>query len=194
MPSHDRVMVNHAEHERLQRIVLTDLELDGVSVLAIPYGIALAELTTWSTLTFARTFGQARRDKGAAQLVASRLSELLGPNRDPCETYRTTGSDRARFNASAFFGEEDWRVWTPNARVTTVDFLLQHEPGVVAEFLQPDTAWGHDYEPVAFVAAERRDDLEASLQSRGYEVKQWRGLSELYLDPPVRPHVTLALT
>jgi len=194
MPSRDRVMVNRREHEGLPRLVLTDLELDGVSVLAIPYGIALAELTTWSTLTFARTFGQARRDKGADQLVASRLSELLGPNRDPHETYRTTGSDRARFNASAFFGDEDWRVWTPNARVTTADFLQQHEPDVAAAFLRPDTAWGHDYEPVAFVAAERRDDLEAALRERGYEVTQWRGLSELYLDPPVRPHLTLALS
>ncbi len=129
MPSRERVMANRREHEGLPRLVLTDLELDGVSVLAIPYGTALAELTTWSTLTFARTFGQARRDKGAAQLVASRLSELLGPNRDPHETYRTTGSDRARFNASAFFRDEDWRVWTPNARVTTADFLQQHEPG-----------------------------------------------------------------
>ncbi len=194
MPSRDRVMANHREDQRLQRIVLTDLELDGVSVLAIPYGIALAELTTWSTLTFARTFGQARRDKGAAQLVTSRLSELLSPNRDPHGTYRTTGSDRARFNASAFFGDEDWRVWTPNARVTTADFLQQHEPDVAAAFLQPDTAWGHDYEPVAFVAAERRDDLEAALRERAYEVRQWRGLSELYLDAPVRPHLTLALS
>jgi hypothetical protein len=194
MPSHDRAMANCREHEGLPGLVLTDLELDGVSVLAIPYGIALAELTTWSTLTFARTFGQARRDRGAAQLVASRLSELLGPSRDPHETYRTTGSDRARFNASAFFGDENWRSWTPNARVTTADFLQQHEPDVGAAFLQPDTAWGHDYEPVAFVAAKRRDDLEAALREGGYEVRQWRGLSELYLDPPVRPHVTLALT
>ncbi len=194
MPSHDRVMAKHTEHERLQRIVLTDLELDSVSVLAIPYGIALAELTTWSTLTFARTFGQARRDRGAAQLVASRLSELLGPNRDPHETYRTTGSDRSRFNAAAFFGDENWRSWTPNARVTAADFLQQHEPDVAAAFLQPDTAWGHDYEPVAFVAAERREDLEAALREGGYEVRQWRGLSELYLDPPIRPHLTLALT
>ncbi len=194
MPSRARVMANRREHGGLPRLVLTDLELDGVSVLAIPYGIALAELTTWSTLTFARTFGQARRDRGAAQLVASRLSELLGPNREPHETYRTTGSDRARFNASAFFGDEDWRVWTPNARVTTADFLQQDEPDVAAAFLRPDTAWGHDYEPVAFVAAERRDDLEAALRERAYEVRQWRGLSELYLDPPVRPQVTLALT
>jgi len=194
MPSRERLMANRREHEDLPRLVLTDLELDGVSVLAIPYGIALAELTTWSTLTFARTFGQARRDRGAAQLVTSRLSELLGPNRDPHETYRTTGSDRAQFNATAFFGDENWRSWIPNARVTTADFLQQHEPDVAAAFLQPDTAWGHDYEPVAFVAAKRLDDLEAALREHAYEVRQWRGLSELYLDPPVRPHLTLALT
>lgn len=193
MPSHDIVMANHRESDRLQRVVLTDLEHDGVTALAIPYFVALAELTTWSTLTFSRTFGQARRDTGAAQLVASRLAELLGANRDPNDSYRTTGSDRSRFSADEFFGEENWRWWTPDARVSTAGFLQHYEPDVATQFLQPDTAWGFDYEPVPFVAAERRDDLEAVLRERGHETKQWLGLSDLYLDAPVRPQVALAL-
>lgn len=170
--------------------VLTCLQVDGSGVLVVPAAWALAETTTHATLERARTFGQARSDPAAAALVAYRIEGYLREQRDEGED-DPTAEDDDLFEADEFFGWEAWRAWRPDPRSSTVAFLERYEPNLAAALLRPDTAWGHDYDPVPFIAPEDREQLENALRQRGYDLRAWPVLAELYLDTRVDPAAAL---
>jgi hypothetical protein len=192
MPSHDRVTANRARYERALEqgsIVFTDVEADGRGLSVIPRHRALAALTTWSTLSRASTFDEARADPGAAALVDEWLGRYLDEMQAEGET--ASGADDEPFDANEFFGDDYLSVWTPSPRALTARWLQKDEPELAEEYLEPDTGWGFDYESHPLVDARRRPSLEAALRARGYDVKAVAGLAAALLDPPLDHAVLL---
>jgi hypothetical protein len=174
----------HQDPVDAERILLTDIDVDGETLFVVPRDLAISTLTSWACLKYATEFGHTREDAGARQTVESHLSVWLELRRALGDE-DSDGSDDEPFHADDFFGE-DWNAWTPVARLLTYEFLQQAEPALTARWCRHDTSWGMDYESAPWVHVEDRDALEAGLRARGYEVRQWRGLAEMYLDPPVR--------
>ena len=152
-------------------VVLTCLHVDDQSLLVIPAATALAETVTQATLKGATTFGDARSDVGAAELLRQQLEH------DP---QARDAADDDPFDVEDVFGE-DWRLWRADARASTAHFLRSAVPDLGDRYLRPDTGWGFDYDPVPFVAPEDRTALEADLRERGYDVRPWPALAELSL-------------
>lgn len=183
--------------------VLTGVGLGGDQVLAIPLALAVRELTTYATLLQAGTFGEAREDQDARRLVDGSASTYLErlveageaeqPDTDEEEEAllaEHTGDD-AFFDATSFFGEEEWYVWKPEPRHSTAGWLDQRETELWARFSRPDTGWGLDYDPVALLHPDDRTTFEAELRGRGYRVLQVPELADLYLDPGADPRSAL---
>ncbi len=164
-------------------VVLTCVDVDGRSVLAVPAPLAWAEATTYFRLLAARTFGEARADPAAAALVDSWLEGFLEDRRDAADEH-VTGADSDPFDAEEFFGADNWQVWRPDARKSTANFLEQDHPDLAARYLRADTVQRllvDDDEPV--IAPADRASLEADLRSHGRRVQPWPDLAELYLGP-----------
>lgn len=164
------------------KVVLLDVDTDEQALIAIPLGWALAELTTYSALQHAATFGHAKSDAAAAVLIESSLPVYLERRYEQGEDDPRVKDDDP-WDAEDFFGVEEWRLWRPRARETTADFLLGIG-GQVAALLRPDDGSGWDYDPQPFVHVHDRQRLEGVLATCGYEVRQWRGLALGYLDAP----------
>ncbi|MCU1621289.1 MAG: hypothetical protein JWL79_134 [Frankiales bacterium] len=185
MPSRESVAANRAKYRQSQaegRLVVTDVDLDGETLLAIPQPVALESLQTYSTLACAMTLGHARADESARQLVEERLPMYL-ERQDGKAGF--TGSDGDIFDAEDFFGADDWRLWKPNPRELTADFLTQDLPDLARRFLLPDNASGIDYQPTPWLPASRRAAVHAALEQRGYAVKAVAGLALMFLEPPL---------
>jgi hypothetical protein len=167
-----------------QRILLTDIDVDGETLFVIPRDLTISTLATWACLKYAEELGHTREDDVARALVEARLSTYL-ESRRALGDEDSDGSDEEPFSAESFFGEDSWSDWVPVARVLTHQFLLATEPELAERYCRPDTSWGLDYEPAPSVHVEDREVFEADLAARGYRVRQWPGLAAMYLDPPI---------
>lgn len=173
--------------------VVTCLHGDGQSVLAIPRPWAVAALTTYSVLAHAMTFGDARQDVAAGHLVDGWLDSYIERQQEQEQEQDEVvlyGEDDDPFDADDYWGMDHWRVWRPDAREATADFITQNVPEL-EDFLQPDTSWGTDYDPQPYIAPEDRDRLEAALRQHGYRVTRQPNLAELYLSPGFDPLANL---
>ena len=152
----------------------------------IPVTWATTAGSTWSVLMRANTFADVRTNAGAWLLVDNWLPGYL--EREEQEGRTVTGADDEPFDAAEFFGPEDWRAWTPNARGLTTEFLLEEVPEAGEEHLRPDDGWGLlEYDSWPRIAPEDRGIVEAAVRRRGYEIKAVEDLDAMFLDPPVDP-------
>lgn len=172
-------------------VVLTEVDVDGSSLLVIPHHVAATALATWASLLHASTFGEVRKDVGAWLQVEGWLDSYR--EREAEEGRTSTGADDEEFNAHEFFGDDNWQAWTPSQREHTAQFLLEDEPEVAEEFFQPDSGYGLlVYESWPMLRPSDREAIEAALRARGHAVKAVAGLAQLYGDPTTDPATALA--
>lgn len=173
------------------KVVLTDVDLDGQTLLVLPRDLVVSTLTTWACLKHATEFGHTREDAEACRLVENHLDVWLEARRSHGDE-DNVGADQDAFDVDEFFGD-DANVWTPVARLLTYEFLSSAEPELAEQYCRPDTSWGFDYEPSPWVHVDDRANVEADLTTQGYQIRRWLGLAEMYLDPPVRPEEELGI-
>ncbi len=170
-------------------VVPTGVDTAGEQQLVLGLDVVVADLAPYSTLAYAHTFGEARNDATAAELIADHLDDYLESAMGSDETwddmdalYDAHAADARPFDADEFFGGE-WTPWRPIARLHSTEWLQGHLPKLFADLHHEDTAWGFDYDPAPFLAVADRRVVEAALTAAGYQVRQCEQLAELYLDP-----------
>lgn len=177
-----------------RRIVLTGPARSGQLLLAFPLDRARRDLTTYSTLLHAATFGAVRADERAQALVNTALESWAQRLQDEDmdlvdltveDVLALTARDGDLFpDAEEFFGY-DWHAWRPEPRLLTADWLQEAAPEVLRLLGRPDEGWGFDYEPSLSIAVEDRLRLRGLLEQRGYGVVEADdNLAAAYDDPP----------
>jgi len=132
-------------------VVLAGSYADRTQLLAIGLASAVADLEPYRTLAFASTVGEARRFLLDLEQMNGALESynegVMTPDDDWDEDElvlreRYAGG-ASPFDAAEYFGEQ--LGWTPQARLTSADWLKQCAPQVFSEFAQEDTGGGFDY-------------------------------------------------
>ena len=174
-------------------VLLTGVSVDGERLLVMPKSWCVAEVREHAALSHATTFGEVRKDKGAAAQVLAEVDAYLERLRDDGELDEEVSDSAARrqytsasapFDADSFFADED-QGWRPEAGQTTESWLSSNEPELLALTAQADTGWGISYIPSAFIPPELREPVERMLVRLGYRVLHLDDLHALYLGPPI---------
>jgi len=167
-------------------VVLAGSYADRTQLLAIGLASAVADLEPYRTLAFASTFGEARRFLLDLEQMNGALESynegVMTPDDDWDEDElvlreRYAGG-ASPFDAAEYFGEQ--LGWTPQARLTSADWLKQCVPQVFSEFAQEDTGGGFDYVSAPSIPAEDRAEVELALMAAGLRV---RHCEDIHLEP-----------
>ena len=169
-------------------VVLTAVSTGRDRLLVVPLVLAVRELTATRALSRAATFGQARADPLAAEMVAGQLPTyrrwlLWDGELEPAESESWVPDDDEPFGALEFFGEDGYAAWVPDPLVSTARWCQQHLPDLWARQSEDDTGWGFDHEPVRGLPPHVRDEVEEQLVALGFVVRHHEGLHDHYLSP-----------
>lgn len=174
------------------QVLVTGLSADDERLLVIPREWCIASVRMHSALQNATTFGEVRKDKGAASVVEDGIDDYIRRLYENGEIDEDVDEGKARrkltrasapFDAYSFFADED-QNWRPDAAHDTEHWFEGNEPELFELCSQADSGWGISYTPSRLVPAEQREAVERLLLRLGYRILQLEDLHDLYLNPP----------
>lgn len=167
-------------------VVLVDVEDDDERLYVIPESQARAELRSYATLRFARSYRDVLVDDAAVQTVVDALGRFLedrGEDLYGRELFAQRVTEDAPFDADKVFGSASWRQWIPNHAQSSAGFAEGSAPVLWSRFRQPDGGWGIDYDPTDYLAAEDKEEILAELRVLGCEILHCPDLVSQYWGP-----------